>query len=144
MDLLASIFTYLGTVAGIVVAIALSYNSLMLHMTRVPQATTVEARSSTPKTPKPKPMHKAEVGRAPFHVNRYSADEAKTRTAAPQRLSRAKQRSRHLASERSGRQFAHGLHSWPKEWANRPAPRAPYAFGYAEVPRAPFGNSGFE
>lgn len=145
MDLLASIFAYLGAVAGIVVAVALSYNSLMHYAPRMPQAmTAVVAKASAPKVPKPKSMRKAEIGGARVHVNRSPADDAKTRIAAPQRLNRARQRSRQLASERSRRRLAHGLRSSPKEWAYRPSPRAPYALGYAEVPRAPFGNSGFE
>jgi hypothetical protein len=145
MGLLASIFAYLGAVAGIVIAIALSYNSLIdkqLYAAHMPQATaTVVAKSSAPKTTKLKARRRAKFGRAPRHANRSSADDARTRIAVPKRLDRAKQRSRHLVSERS-RRLAHGLQSSPKEWAYRPVPRAP--LGYAEVPRARFGNSGFE
>jgi hypothetical protein len=128
MDLLASILAYLGAVAGIVVAIALSYSSLIykpFHAPRMPQATaTVVAKSSAPNMPKFKARREAEMGR--------SAHGAKTRIAAPQRLNRTKQRSRHLAIER---RLAHGLQSSPKQWAYRPVPRAPYALGYAEAPR---------
>jgi hypothetical protein len=140
MDLLPSIFAYLGTVAGIFIAIALSYNSLIdksLYAPHVPQATTnLVAKSSAPKMPKPKAKRKAEFERAPLHTM--------TRIAAPKRLNRANERSRYLANERSRRRLARGLQSSPKEWAYRPAPRTPYALGYAEVPRAPFGNGGFE
>jgi hypothetical protein len=148
MDLLAPILAYLGAVAGIVVAIVLSYNSLIykpLDAPRMPQAAaTMVAKSSAPKMPKPKARRKAEIGRAPVHVNRSIADVARTRIAAPQRLNRAKERSRRAANERWWRRLAHGRQSAPKQWAYRPVPRAPYALGYAEMPHASFGNSGFE
>jgi hypothetical protein len=134
MDLLPSMLAYVGAVTGIVVAAVLSYNSLFVkpsYAPRVAQATTVvAARSSAAKTTKPRARRKAEIGRAPV--------DAGARTAAPQRLDRAKERSRHLANERPRRRLAHRLRA-PRQWAYRPVPRAPYAFGSAEGPRSPFG-----
>jgi hypothetical protein len=136
MDLLPSILAYVGTVTGIVVATVLSYNSLFdkSYAPRTPEATTiVAARSSAAIMRKPRGRRKAEIGRASDHVNRASANDAGT-------LDRAKQR--HVANERSRRRLAHRLPA-RREWAYRPVPRAPYAFGSAEGPRAPF-TSGFE
>jgi hypothetical protein len=148
MDLLASIFAYLGAVAGIFIAVALSYNLLIykpLYAPRVPQATAaVVAKSSAPEMAKPKARRGAKFRHAPLHANRSSADDASSRIAARKKLDQAKERSRHLAGERSRRRLARGPQSSPKEWADRPVPRAPYSLGYAQVPRAPFGNNGFE
>jgi hypothetical protein len=142
MDLLAPILAYLGAVTGIVVATVLSYDSLFVKPSYAPpvaQATTaVAARSSPAKMTKPRARRKAQIGRAPVSVKSASGDDAGTRTAALQRLDRAKERSRHLANERSRRRLAHRLPA-PKQWAYRPVPRAPYAFRSAEGPRGPFG-----
>ena len=153
MDLLAPILAYVGAVTGIIVAAVLSYNSLFVKPSYGPrpaQATTlVAARSSAAKTTKAGARRKAEIGRAPVRVNSAFGDHAGTRTAAPQRLDRARERSRHLANDRSRQRLAHRLPG-PKQWAYRPVPRArygfrsavpraPYGFGYAEGPRGPFG-----
>jgi len=132
MDLLAPILAYVGTVTGIVVAAVLSYNSLFekSHAPRMPQATTIAAaRSSAAKMHKPRARHKA-------------GNDAGTRTAAPQMFDRVKPRSRHLTNERARRRLEHRLPA-AKEWASRPLPRAPYAFGSAESPRAAF-TRGYE
>jgi len=153
MDLLAPILAYVGAVTGIVVATVLSYNSLFVKPSYGPHpaqaAALVAARSSAAKTTKPGARRKDEIGRAPVRVNSAFGDHAGTRTAAPQRLDRARERSRHLANERSRQRLAHRLPG-PKQWAYRPVPRArygfrsavpraPYGFGYAEGPRGPFG-----